>query len=214
MSPSTICAGGRRTAGCGARGGRSFDRVGEAQVALDVAGVGQRDRAGLGLAGLDLATFRMAQAVLLFVCFRLPAVTMLPRLADVELKFAPEPTAIIAASRRANRTPTIFWGEACQTAANRCMEEPFTEGLPPRWMASTAGDGGGIDPVDGALEARWTDVRKLRVSLKPGAQTGMPQSGNQRSSSGSIGSSAPIWAFRRSSRSESRCWPPPAGTKG
>jgi hypothetical protein len=73
------------------------------------------------------------------MCIRLPAVTTLPGLADVELKFAPEPTAIIAASRRANRTPTIFWGDACQTAANRCMEGPFTGGRPPRWMASEAG---------------------------------------------------------------------------
>src|SRR5688572_19995654 len=87
--------------------------------------------------GLILETFRRAPVL---VCFRLPAVTTLPGLADVELKFAPEPTAIIAASRRANSTPTIFWGEACQTAANRCIEGPFTEGAPPRWMASEAGD--------------------------------------------------------------------------
>ena len=39
----------------------------------------------------------------------------------------------------------------------------------------------------------------------------MPQSGNQRSSSGSTGSSLPIWAFSRSSRSLSRRWAPPAG---
>src|SRR4029079_7126950 len=90
---------------------------------------------------------------------------MLPGLADVVLKFAPEPTAIIAASRRAKRTPTIFWGEACQTAANRCMEGPFTEGCRRggwprkrgrRWYRRT-----GV-----WLEGRWTDVRTLRTSLK------------------------------------------------
>ena len=43
---------------------------------------------------------------------------------------------------------------------------------------------------------------------------GMSQRGNQRSSSGSSGSSAPICAFRRSSRSLSRCCSPPAGTNG
>src|SRR5687767_6317394 len=70
----------------------------------------------------------MASPSLPLRCERLPAVTTFPGLAEVELKFAPEPTAIIAASRRANRTPTIFWGEACQTAANRCMEETFHGG--------------------------------------------------------------------------------------
>src|SRR5215218_4808282 len=39
----------------------------------------------------------------------------------------------------------------------------------------------------------------------------MSQRGNQRSSWLSTGSSAPIWACRRSSRSESRCCSPPAG---
>jgi drug/metabolite transporter (DMT)-like permease len=50
--------------------------------------------------------------------------------------------------------------------------------------------------------------------LRRERQTGMPQSGNQRSSSASTGRSAPIWAFRRSSRSLSRCSLPAAGTKG
>jgi drug/metabolite transporter (DMT)-like permease len=50
--------------------------------------------------------------------------------------------------------------------------------------------------------------------LRRERQTGMPQSGNQRSSSGSTGRSRPIWAFRRSSRSLSRCSEPAAGTNG
>ena len=42
-------------------------------------------------------------------------------------------------------------------------------------------------------------------------RSGSPQRGNQRSSSGSTGSSAPICAFSRSSRSLSRCWSPARG---
>jgi integrase len=43
---------------------------------------------------------------------------------------------------------------------------------------------------------------------------GISQSGNQRVMSSSNGSSVPSWAFRRSSRSESRALSPLAGTNG
>jgi drug/metabolite transporter (DMT)-like permease len=57
-------------------------------------------------------------------------------------------------------------------------------------------------------------VAGVATVLRRERQTGMPHSGNQRSSSGSTGRSAPIWAFRRSSRSLSRCSEPAAGTNG
>jgi hypothetical protein len=44
--------------------------------------------------------------------------------------------------------------------------------------------------------------------------SGISQSGNQRVTSSSNGSSDPSWAFRRSSRSESRALSPLAGTNG
>src|ERR1700682_6380009 len=57
-------------------------------------------------------------------------------------------------------------------------------------------------------------------SARPAAQIGIPHSGNQRSNSGSIGSSALIWALICSSRSVERSPPAPslpapgAGTNG
>ena len=58
-------------------------------------------------------------------------------------------------------------------------------------------------------------AQALRRPARPSsAYSGISQSGNQRSSSGSMGSSPPVWALRRSSRSVSRLCPPPAGTKG
>src|SRR5690349_23936134 len=120
--------------------------------------------------GLSFVTFRIAAASLEFVWLRLPAVTTLPGLADVELKFAPEPTAIIAASRRANRTPTIFWGEACQTAANRCMGGPFTEGCRRGGWPRERGRRW-YRPFVQRLEGPWTDVRTLRTSLRRRARS-------------------------------------------
>src|SRR5215213_7878782 len=100
---------------------------------------------------LNLSAVRTAEPSFLLSCIRLPAVTTLPGFADVELKFAPEPTAIMAASRRANRTPTSFWGDACQTAANRCMGRTFHRGAAgvdrPRRR-----DGGGIDAPSETLK--------------------------------------------------------------
>src|SRR4051794_650961 len=47
---------------------------------------------------------------------------MLPALAEVDVKLAPEATAIMAASERMKRALTSFRGEACQRAEMRCME--------------------------------------------------------------------------------------------
>src|SRR5215204_1775694 len=120
--------------------------------------------------GLILSAVRTAEPSFLLSCIRLPAVTTLPGFADVELKFAPEPTAIMAASRRANRTPTSFWGDACQTAANRCMGRTFHRGCRRggspqaagrRWYRRTVGD----------LEGTSTDVRFAGRALKDRCQT-------------------------------------------
>jgi len=70
--------------------------------------------------------------------------------------------------------------------------------------------------VDVALEqARDRNVRR-RVGQDEGAQAqmGIPHRGNQRSSSGSKGSSGPVAALICSSRSVLRCLSPGAGTKG
>ena len=72
------------------------------------------------------------------------------------------------------------------------------------------------DEVDVALEqARERDVWPL-VGQDEGAQAqmGIPQRGNQRSSSGSKGSSVPVAALICSSRSVLRCLSPGAGTNG
>ena len=72
------------------------------------------------------------------------------------------------------------------------------------------------DEVDVALEqAPERDVRRL-VGQDEGAQAqmGIPQRGNQRSSSGSKGSSVPVAALICSSRSVLRCLSPAAGTNG
>ena len=72
------------------------------------------------------------------------------------------------------------------------------------------------DEVDVALEQpRDRNVRR-RVGQDEGAQAqmGIPQRGNQRSSSGSKGSSVPVAALICSSRSVLRCLSPGAGTKG
>ena len=69
------------------------------------------------------------------------------------------------------------------------------------------------DEVDVALEqARERDVRRL-VGQDEGAQAqmGIPQRGNQRSSSGSKGSSEPVAALICSSRSVLRCLSPGRG---
>ena len=50
--------------------------------------------------------------------------------------------------------------------------------------------------------------------METSAYSGISQSGNQREMSSSKGSSAPTWAFSRSSRSESRALSPGAGTNG
>ena len=72
------------------------------------------------------------------------------------------------------------------------------------------------DEVDAALEqALEREVGRL-VGQDEGAQAqmGIPHRGNQRSSSGSKGSSAPVAALICSSRSVLRCLSPAAGTKG
>ncbi len=79
----------------------------------------------------------------------------------------------------------------------------------------------GVDPVGFRLRPRGErehddsqDRDRQRPRLLGADQIGMSQSGNQRSSSGSTGSSGPIWALMRSSRSLSRCCSPPDGTNG
>jgi hypothetical protein len=57
-------------------------------------------------------------------------------------------------------------------------------------------------------------TRHLRLTGRRARQIGTPQSGNQRSSSGSIGSSVPACALSCSSRSTLRCCSPSAGTNG
>ena len=59
------------------------------------------------------------------------------------------------------------------------------------------------------------EVKIAEKKLEP-VQTPAPVIPKQivRTNVFSTGSSAPIWACRRSSRSESRCWSPPAGTNG
>ena len=72
------------------------------------------------------------------------------------------------------------------------------------------------DDVDvGFEQARERDVGPL-VGQDEGAQAqmGIPHRGNQRSSSGSKGSSGPVAALIWSSRSVLRCLSPAAGTNG
>src|SRR4051794_8759252 len=59
-----------------------------------------------------------------------PAATTLPVLGVVDVKLAPEATAIMAASIRMKRAPTTLRGEACQRAETRVMlcSVPFERG--------------------------------------------------------------------------------------
>ena len=66
-------------------------------------------------------------------------------------------------------------------------------------------------PIAASVDAALTGFAPPRAAQ---FQIGMPHRGNQRSSSCSIGSSELICALSTSSRSLSRCWSPPAGTKG
>jgi hypothetical protein len=72
---------------------------------------------------------------------------------------------------------------------------------------------GQSDHHDGPVHGRIEGVAR-KAPIDRARQTGMPHSGNHRSSSGSIGSSSPICALSCSSRSVERCWAPPAGTNG
>ena len=71
--------------------------------------------------GLRPETLRIAPGAFEFECVRLPAVTMLPALAEVDVKLAPEATAIMAASERTKSALTSLRGDACQRAVMRCM---------------------------------------------------------------------------------------------
>ena len=53
--------------------------------------------------------------------FMTPAATTLPTFGVVEVKLAPEATAIMAASIRMKRAPTTLRGEACHRAETRFM---------------------------------------------------------------------------------------------
>src|SRR3954453_17845172 len=64
---------------------------------------------------------RMAPPFLSVSIFMTPAVTTLPTFGVVEVKLAPEATAIMAASIRMKRAPTTLRGEACQRAETRCI---------------------------------------------------------------------------------------------
>src|SRR5215210_8843525 len=66
-------------------------------------------------------TLRIAPGAAEFEWLRLPAVTMLPALALVDVKLAPDATAIMPARERANSAPTSLRGDACQRAVIRCM---------------------------------------------------------------------------------------------
>lgn len=68
-------------------------------------------------------------------------------------------------------------------------------------------------PLRGHAHRHWNRALAAHA-LQVFGQIGMPQSGNQRSSSCSIGSSPPICALRTSSRSLSRCCGPAPGTNG
>ena len=59
-----------------------------------------------------------------------------------------------------------------------------------------------------------TGGRRKAARRAESTYSGMSQSGNQRAMSSSQGSSAPSWAWRRSSRSVSRACSPGAGTNG
>src|SRR3954449_7181013 len=63
----------------------------------------------------------MAPPFLSVSIFMTPAVTTLPTFGVVEVKLAPEATAIMAASIRMKRAPTTLRGEACQRAETRFM---------------------------------------------------------------------------------------------
>jgi len=83
------------------------------------------------------------------------------------------------------------------------LRQPFDPPLCLRWgpAASTAGE---------QVERVGPDPSPQRLDVQPGqpralTQIGIPHSGNQRSSSCSMGSSLAIWAFQRSSLSVSRC---------
>ena len=71
--------------------------------------------------GLRPETSRIVSPSSELECDMVPAVTMLPGLADVEVKLAPEATAIMATSDRTKSAETIFRGDSCQRAEMRCM---------------------------------------------------------------------------------------------
>src|SRR3954452_4482309 len=62
-----------------------------------------------------------APSALSLSIFMMPAATMLPVLGVLEVKLAPEATAIMAASIRMKRAPTTLRGEACHRAETRFM---------------------------------------------------------------------------------------------
>src|SRR4051812_14353347 len=64
---------------------------------------------------------RIAPPFLSVSIFMTPAVTTLPTLGVVEVKLAPEATAIMADSIRMKRAPTTLRGEACHRAETRFM---------------------------------------------------------------------------------------------
>src|SRR4051812_15572312 len=62
-----------------------------------------------------------APSALSLSIFMMPAATTLPTFGVVEVKLAPEATAIMAASIRMKRAPTTLRGDACQRAETRFM---------------------------------------------------------------------------------------------
>ena len=64
---------------------------------------------------------RIAPPLLSVSIFMTPAATTLPTFGVVEVKLAPEATAIMAASIRMKRAPTTLRGEACHRAETRFM---------------------------------------------------------------------------------------------
>jgi hypothetical protein len=130
---------------------------------------------------------------------------------------APSPRASGTAGPRArSERPSSRWGcpqrahTICATRSSRSFDE-----FDPCEMRA----GGGRDRRRPCklvpLSYLSTDANRREGARRAeNPYSGISQSGNQRDMSSSHGSSAPSWALRRSSRSESRAFSPPDGTNG